>query len=362
MGKEEANKATGTGLVVDITPKPLTSEQFVAATSSSGGFDLATFLNTPMSGGAAAYTMPIHTGLLFQNNDAEIEKLQLQIKLQAKDVELAQVKQEFLAQLSKRDRDQTRLKEKQLELEKQSRLSNILSSIEDAAQKLLLADESFADQFSKGSCSAYVMSVDIRKSTDLMLKTVKPSEFALFIRKLCDSLRLVVLSNHGVFDKFTGDGILAFFPDFYSGEDAGYLSVKAADECHRVFKATYEAHLDCFTTARNDAGLGIGIDCGQVDLVTNLEGLTVVGPPVVYACRFAGAPAHTTLLNQQAYKRIFERYSAFCSFERTAVAVKNEGDFAYPVVLNGKAYEPKQPPWLVQPTGTAKVKQDGKKE
>ena len=93
--------------------------------------------------------------------------------------------------------------------------------------------------------------------------------------------------------------------------------------------------------------LGIGIDCGTVDLVTNQGGLTVVGPPVVYACRYGGAPAHTTLLNQQAYRKIFDKYSANCSFVRTSIQIKNDStSVAYRVTLNEKEFKPKVPPWL----------------
>jgi class 3 adenylate cyclase len=282
------------------------------------------------------------------SNGPSHEHYKLLAKLQERESELARLKQEYLTELARKDQDREKILQKQEEYMKKDHLRNILLSVEGAAQERLLADDSFADLFAKDNCLSYVMSVDIRKSTDLMLKAVRPRDFAEFIRNLCDGLREIVLSNHGVFDKFTGDGILAFFPDFYSGDDAGFLAVKASAECHAVFAQTYADHMDCFTTARRDAGLGIGIDYGQVDLVTNFGGLTVVGPPVVYACRFGSAPAGTTLLNRQAYRWIFQQYSAYCTFVATTVHIKNEGDFAaYQVTLNGKEYHLKPPPWVI---------------
>lgn len=285
-------------------------------------------------------------GWAFDNS----QLIQLQQKLQEKESELNDRKREYLAELAKKDRDNAQLKKTQGDYERQVRLNHIYKSVSDIAQQRLLDDESFADLFTARSCFAYIISVDLRRSTDLMLKAVKPSLFAVFLRQLCDRLRALILNNHGVFDKFTGDGILAFFPNHYSGEDAGFFAVNAAAQCHQAFAEIYQENLDCFRTAPKDAGLGIGIDCGEVDLVTDLGGLTVVGPPVVYACRFGGAPAFTTFLNQQAYADIFKRYSAYFSFAQESLDVKNEGEiYAYRVEPNGKEYKPKLPSWLTTP-------------
>lgn len=340
-------KETKTPVATTLPVENQGAAPLLTVISGTGG------IGFPMEGSASGGTSRSASGRLIFSSGSSVgplpsaEQFELHAKLQKKEEELLRVKQEYIQELRKKDSDHQQLQAKHQEIEKRNQLHNILSGVEEAAQTKLLTDESFAEEFSKENCFAYVMSVDIRKSTDLMLKAIKPREFAVFINTLCDQLRGVVLSNHGIFDKFTGDGILAFFPDFYSGKDAGFLAVKSASECHDVFKTTYNAHLDCFTTARSDAGLGIGIDCGQVDLVTNLGGLTVVGTPVVYACRLGSAPAGTTQLNQQAYRWIFKNYSAYCSFAPTTVGVKNEGDFlAYQVILNGKPYTPKQPSWL----------------
>jgi class 3 adenylate cyclase len=66
-----------------------------------------------------------------------------------------------------------------------------------------------------------------------------------------------IIGNLGVFDKFTGDGILAFFPEFYSGPDAGYLAIQAADACHKVFADHYTNSRKCFISVLKDTGLGI---------------------------------------------------------------------------------------------------------
>jgi hypothetical protein len=281
-------------------------------------------------------------------------ELALSRRLQEKEGELLKARQE-LNEAAVAKKDLAAFREKFAEVARKELLKHLIGNVEPAAQEKLLASDSLEKEFGRETCFAYVMSIDIRKSTDLMLKATHPKEFATFIVRLCTRLKDTVLNNHGVFDKFTGDGILAFFPDFYSGEDAGYLAIRAADQCHQAFREEYERHRSCFSSVRSDAGLGIGIDCGSVALLAVWGSLTVVGPPVVYACRFGGAPAGYTYLNQQAYSNIFGSYSAYCSFHEASLSIKNEGEFiAYDARLNEKQYSPKDPDWMKPETKSAK--------
>jgi hypothetical protein len=52
---------------------------------------------------------------------------------------------------------------------------------------------------------------------------------------------------------------LSSYPDFYSGDDAGYYALNSAALCHQAFKDTYKAFRNSFTSILKDAGLGIGI-------------------------------------------------------------------------------------------------------
>jgi class 3 adenylate cyclase len=180
-----------------------------------------------------------------------------------------------------------------------------------------------------------------------MLKAREPRLFAAFTITLASALREIMVQNYAVFDKFTGDGILAFFPDFFSGEDAGYRALHAAEQCHLAFAKHYENHRSTFSSVMLDTGLGIGIDYGAIHIVQIGGEFTVVGAPVVYACRMAGAEAGHTYVNQSAYDQLFSRYAAF-DFIRTDIMIKHEGrTLAYAARPNGKLFSPKLPGWEV---------------
>jgi class 3 adenylate cyclase len=235
------------------------------------------------------------------------------------------------------------------------RLRFLLDRVNPDAQRALLNSESLRDQFiATKECTSFVMSVDIRRSTELMLKARRPDQFANFITTLCGDLETIITDAYGVFDKFTGDGVLAFFPDFFSGDDAGFRAVSAADLCHKAFNDRYREFRGSFISVLRDVGLGIGIDYGPVHLVQMANGLTVVGAPVVYACRMAGAPSGKTLLNQPAYEQISGRFSGYCFFTETALDLKHEGmTLSYEVSLNGNDYKPRVPNWCGDSTSGA---------
>jgi class 3 adenylate cyclase len=191
----------------------------------------------------------------------------------------------------------------------------------------------------------WVVSVDIRRSTELMLKARSPEAFAEFITTLSNKLMKCVQWGGGIVDKFTGDGILAFFPDFFCGPDAGYLAVETARECHDEFAAHYRNSRNSFQSVRLDTGLGIGVDYGTCALVNVNDALTVVGAPVVYACRLSGAPVGKTYVNQTAYEALQATCPRAFKLTETTIDIKHEGlTLAYDAVL-GEPYGATAPEW-----------------
>lgn len=233
------------------------------------------------------------------------------------------------------------------ELTEKEILKSVLDRISNEAGEVLLASKALSKSFMEAQkCHSYVVSIDLRRSTDLMLKARSAERFAAFITQLCLQLREVAFHHDGVFDKFTGDGVLLFFPDFFSGEDAGYKALAMADDCHRLFEQHYMLSRSAFVSVPKDIGLGIGIDYGEIHLVRMAGVLTIVGVPVVYACRMSGGVGGVTLLNQPAYEEVSGKFGRYCMFTEVERNMKSEGaHVAYAVRLNRRQFTPHEDGW-----------------
>lgn len=202
---------------------------------------------------------------------------------------------------------------------------------------------------------SFVLSIDIRRSTDLMLQSTDPESFANFLMTLCKFLQETIFKYYGVYEKFTGDGVLAFFPATisgehagFSGEHAGYYAICAAEEAHQQFRDYYRKFRSLFKAVLLDVGLGIGIDYGKISITYPNDTLSIVGLPVVYACRMSGAPAGMTYLNEQAYDEISRKpYLRSLYIKEAAIEIKHQGSLlAYPVIHNKLEFSGlKKPDW-----------------
>jgi len=160
-----------------------------------------------------------------------------------------------------------------------------------------------------------------------MLHCDSATAFAEFIMSLCLGMAKTAMDRNGVFDKFTGDGILAFFPKFYSGPDHAVWALRAAIDCQNLFRAHFDRFASHFKRLPADTGLGIGIDSGMITISVMNDDIVIVGEPVVYACRFSSAASYgQTLLNQGAFAAAVRRKALSKKFVSKACQIK-EGLF-----------------------------------
>ncbi|MGE3537791.1 MAG: adenylate/guanylate cyclase domain-containing protein [Candidatus Tectimicrobiota bacterium] len=272
--------------------------------------------------------------------------------LEQENIRLKKEIDQYLSELGTKDGENSTLRKTVEDLKNNEYLKLLANRVNQTAQEVLLEKSSLGnalyEQFrQKGQHKIFVMSVDIRRSTELMLKARKPECFAAFIIELCQDIKNKITDFYGVFDKFTGDGILAFFPPFFSGPDAGILAVKAAMQCHESFRRLYKSRRKSFSSILTDVGLGIGIDYGDALLLQFEEALTVIGAPVVYACRLSSAPVGRTYLNQPAYEKIHERSHMAFHFSEEELCIKHEGSIlAYSVQETGVEIKVVPPSWI----------------
>jgi class 3 adenylate cyclase len=248
----------------------------------------------------------------------------------------------------------------QLIIQKRERLLRLTSKIHPNAANIIQEKdepELLNKFFSEDESNNVIMSIDIRRSTDLMLNANCSDDFALFITGLCEGLKQIVIANFGVFDKFTGDGILAYFPIFYSGEDAIQRCCKTAQLCHVFFTTYYKEKRDKFKINLK-TGLGIGIDYGAAKLVRVNDEPTIVGIPVVYACRLSSAPFGHTYINQPAFQNLKGKDIKINEID---VEIKNQGIVTVYDLIDIEITNLKEPDWFSMPKEVTqeKLQRDG---
>jgi len=138
-----------------------------------------------------------------------------------------------------------------------------------------------------------VVVADIRQSQDLMTYASSPEDFSRRMVDFITITRQSIDEHHGFFDKFTGDGYLAYFNEAVcSAASSDYI------ECflsfireHRKFSI---GHFSQWTQSvrklpSDEVGLGIGADLGIVKFHDLKHHLVAVGDSIVWASRMASA-------------------------------------------------------------------------
>lgn len=179
----------------------------------------------------------------------------------------------------------------------------------------------------------FVMAADIRESTMLMKEAIRFERFALLMDKFVSAVRRGIQGSGGWFDKFLGDGFLAYWvlqPGTPEETQARFVQTAGnlVHTAHSLVRLFHSRVLEDFrANSRNlsaGVGLSIGLDAGPGYVVKIADELTIVGPPVVGAVRMVTAAARPQEIVANVYlgRRLHDEQDG--AFEELAMKATRE--------------------------------------
>jgi len=184
-------------------------------------------------------------------------------------------------------------------LSRQSPVDEILARHGPQDARDHLGTKAVTDLESLGSTpvNAAVVVGDLRMSGLLLKEAVSPSLYARYLVGFTEAVRSLANDFSGWFDKFTGDGFIAFW--IYQEEEQVVDVLPGF--CQSILPAAQTLIANLKKNSRNfpvGVGLSIGIDSGSCELVRVGDALTLLGTPIVGATRMvSGARAGQALVN-----------------------------------------------------------------
>ena len=134
---------------------------------------------------------------------------------------------------------------------------------------------------------------DIRRSQDLMTYTLDKQLFEQMMIKFLDITRTLLDKNFGIFDKFTGDGFLAYFNEYIcTSQNKKFI------DCFLDFSKQYiEANISLFTEWKKhvrklpdkEIMVSLGADLGIVYFGDHSGHLVCISDAIVWAERMCSA-------------------------------------------------------------------------
>lgn len=155
---------------------------------------------------------------------------------------------------------------------------------------------------------------DIRKSQDLMTYAPSPEYFSKMMLNFMKTSRQLIKDNFGIFDKFTGDGFLAYFNQLVCERvNKDYLECfvnfvdQQIDYSHKHFKKWTSS---LRKKPHGSCGLTIGADIGNIDFRVMDGHLFAIGDTIVWANRVCSAgKVNDILVNNILFNNLREKMS-----------------------------------------------------
>ena len=202
-----------------------------------------------------------------------------------------------------------------------------------------------------------VMVADIRRSQDLVTYEITPDYYRKQIIGFISEVRKILLEDYAIFDRFTGDGFIAYFNKFVCEENGKDYYEMMLDACKRI-QSFSEGYFDDWSSnirklPVEPIGLSIGVDSGKVVFMESEFQLLAIGDACVWATRMSDAGKKgQVVFNNIPYHRIAAFGDPDCSSEIDAITKNGESFKAFLVNTSMVNYkiQPKKDPKLDQPS------------
>lgn len=206
------------------------------------------------------------------------------------------------------------------------------------------------------STDTLVLVADIRRSQDLITYGLSPDFYREQMIGFLDEVRKILRDNYGIYDRFTGDGFIAYFNQYVCEQEGRDYYEMTLDACEKI-QSFSERYFDNWSNQiRNipvePIGLSLGIDSGVVSF-KDIEGqFFAIGDACVWATRMCNAGKRgEVIFNNIPYHKIAEYgKEGFCN-EIDSVTKNGESFKAYSVKPSLVTYktQPKKDPSLDRP-------------
>ena len=152
-------------------------------------------------------------------------------------------------------------------------------------------DESYINNM---SCNdSLVVVADIRRSQDLMTYGSNPDVYRDKIIEFMNRTREILKTNYGLYDRFTGDGFIAYFSKYMceqEGKDYFEMMLKSCREILEFSNPFFEEWVHQLRRIpETEIGLCIGVDSGKISFKDLDNQLFAIGDACVWATRMNSA-------------------------------------------------------------------------
>lgn len=178
-------------------------------------------------------------------------------------------------------------------------------------QAINLINDSFVEELLNSQ--TIVLVADIRKSQDLMTYGPDADFFRDKVLEFTTSMRKIIKSHYGIFDKFTGDGFLCYFNSYLCKKFNTDPYKQLMSACDQIMKFSTNFFFEWSKHIRklppNSAGLTLGIDSGIVKFRDLENHLFAIGDAIVWANRMSSSGKKNEIIfNNIPYFKALEKF------------------------------------------------------